>query len=312
MILKLKGSKPQHCVNNKIEFQELTKMSTANCVIFGLITLVCSILNVNSSETSTKSPSLELPFIGNFNVPNLFESLAKTSFEPIFKSVTGQNQDVDGKEQPAKSFFDMIVPKSSSATTSTTTTTTPLEDLTKTIVNLPASLPKPKLLDAPTKVLNTVIKSSIEVGAETMTGGSENLLKSVTDTAGKVVGQVTGLMINAKPEREQAYYEYGIGHEPGEYRAPKYFSKECNFRIACEVGRLVNPYSAPLHGVVSQNKMIQDLQNRYTRAMTYGMLNKSCERYFCFLVQLLGGPGQFASGVAELVNRMANPDMYEK
>lgn len=113
------------------------------------------------------------------------------------------------------------------------------------------------------------------------------------------------------PEDDWKYYEYAGPYEPYAYRRPKYFSKECQFRFACEVGKLMKPLTYPVTRKVETSRFVQDLQNRYTRAMTYGTLRGNCERYYCVLVALLGGPAGFASGVAEIVNRAVNSDMYD-
>lgn len=131
-------------------------------------------------------------------------------------------------------------------------------------------------------------------------------------TKGSFFGKMSGLDKEVRPESESVYYDHAPGLNPlDEYRKPKYFSHDCNFRVACEVGKLLRPVASPLSKIVSTNKVIQDLQNRYTRAATYGLLHNSCERYYCIMVELMGGPTKFAAGLVEMLNRLANPDLYE-
>lgn len=213
-----------------------------------------------------------------------------------------------------KEIFTTTTTTTSTTTTTTTTTPTPIEDLTKTIASIPSQImPSSKLLETPAKVFNSVLQSSLsmpKLGVDTVDTAAEGLLK-VTKHTGKVVGDLSGLKLKTDPEPDRVYYEYSSNDEHDGVKKPKYFSKQCNFRLACEVGKIVSPVSGPVKPALERNKFIQDLQNRYTRAFTYGMLRGDCSRYYCLIVQLFGGPTGFAKGVSELINRTVNPDLYE-
>lgn len=188
-----------------------------------------------------------------------------------------------------------------------TTTLSPLEQLTKTLTNpIAMALPGSKLLEGPTQAFNSVIAGPANpVNIATVS------LPKVFENTGKIVSSLSGTNLKPRPDDESAYYEIRPGDEPFEYRRPKYFSYDCQFRFACEFGRAMRPITAPFSKGLINNRVFQDMQNRYTRAMTYGSLYDDCERYYCLLIQFVGGPEKFARGVAELVNRVANPEMYD-
>ena len=110
---------------------------------------------------------------------------------------------------------------------------------------------------------------------------------------------------------EWSNFEFAGPFEPFAFRRRKYFSHECQFRIACEAGRLSRPMTHEVSKTVASSRFLQDLQNRYTRAFNYGSLHADCDRYYCVLVKMMGGPAGFASGVAEIINRIVNRDLYE-
>lgn len=230
-------------------------------------------------------------------------SFGLKGIEPFFKTVTDQLQpkDVDGKPLDAsiKNLMDTFLPALLPKTTTTTTTTTadPLNLLTD---KLTGPLQKSVLFGGQVKALNNAIK------------GASTLNRGLFDTTNRVVQTIAGggRQNGQKFSDDKSYYEYTPVYDVFQYREPKYFSRDCNFRVACEIGRILKPFAPPLKEVLESSKLAQDLQNRYTRAFSYGIIHEDCHRYFCLLVQFAGGPAGFASGVAELMNRIANPDMY--
>lgn len=248
--------------------------------------------SVSGTFNTTSEPSpqfLGFPFIGGI--------------EPIFKS----------PESVVKSFMTIITPKLDTATnaanpnnTSTTSSSNPLENplgifevFAKTLIPTSSNANNSEMLISPAKVLDKLVTNS-----------ASQLVKA-GQSAGELANKVSSQSTRVRPETEEYLYEYDSNEEPYMYRRPKYFSRDCQFRVACEVGKLLKPVGHPLGEQVKTNKLVQDLQNRYTRAISYGMLVGDCERYYCLVVQIFGGPKAFASGVAELFNRFANPEMYE-
>lgn len=161
-------------------------------------------------------------------------------------------------------------------TTSTTTTTQApaIVELAKTISHIPSGLSNPtqKIIDTPVMVLNNVIKSTMHVGDTVGTQSSE------TDNQAK--------------EDDSFYYE-------DLKSGSKYFSRECQFRFACEFGARTKVPQSLIK--LTDFKLIRDLQNKYTKAMTYGFKYGQCEKYFCFVLEMLNGPAKFASGFAEFI-----------
>lgn len=227
---------------------------------------------------------LELPFFG------------KEGTEIFFKMIFPPK---DKGNQKTPSFLDFLpkLPELFPTTTTTTTTTaTPIEELTGKIVKIsPLKLP-----EYSQQTLNKVIKDISNQDSPVIEAANQFAL---------MAGQF--LPPDAPPEDDSAFYEFSHHDEPFKYRRPRYFSKDCNFRLACEVGRQIRSVTAPVQQVILSNKHVQDLHNRYTRAMSYGMINNDCDRYYCVIAQFFGGPQNFAKGMAELANRVANPDLYE-
>lgn len=247
------------------------------------MTLV-QVASADGSKASSKAPSnvpeLPIPFLGGL--------------EPMIQMFNTQLQD-QGTKSPSilKPILNILTPSTPPpAKTTTTTTRSPIEDLTRTLVGgIPGALPQSGLLQGPATVLNSMI--------------------SLTNPLGKVLGGSSKSDPEGEASDDRIYYEYDYGEEASGRKRPHYFSHDCNFRVACEIGRTIRPMTTPFHKIVETNKLIQDLQNRFTRAATYGMLHNDCERYYCLFVKILGGPKQFASGVADMVNRLANPEMYQ-
>jgi len=251
---------------------------------------------------------------------SIFREIGQASLEPIVKKVAEELTKPLQTNDAMKALIKIVAPKLVTTTTAATTTTavivttdSPIDDLTKTIIRLPANLPKSGLLDGPAKVLNSMIATSINIGqagTDTVDDVADQAIK-VSEATGKAAVGLSESTLQEAPESDDAYYE-DIEDEPENHRKPKYFSRECSFRIACEIGKTVRPMTVPVYKLVERNKIIQNLQNRYTRALTYGVLHNECSRYYCFFVQLMGGQAQFASGIAELIKRVSNPGLYER
>lgn len=141
-------------------------------------------------------------------------------------------------------------------------------------------------------------------------GDTAATLMNVTQKSGKIIERLSGF--SPHPEAEGVYYN-GIIAPDEEWRRPNFFSKSCVFRVSCEVGRLLlKPYSLPpVNLVVERSKLVHDLQNRYTRAATYGLLYGDCSKYYCDMLEFVGGPLRASGAVVELTNRLINPDLYE-
>lgn len=218
---------------------------------------------------------------------------------------------LDPKTSPIKPFMELIMPKQ--GPTTTTTTFSPIEDLAQRIIKFPVDLPDhlgaDLLKNSPLSAGNDVLQAILPAGQALL---GQNPIKTMTQTTGKIMEQLSGLNLNKmSPENQAMYYEYRNNDEPYGFRSHKYFSRECHFRFACEVGKMLRPFGgSSIAETLEKNRFIQDLQSRYTRAITYGLVYNDCERYYCLLKQLFGGPLEFAGGMAELMNRIANPDMY--
>lgn len=214
-----------------------------------------------------------------------------------------------------------------------TTTPGPIESLGKNIDQFGTAFAGgAKLFEAPLRVLSGILSGTTNItraGADGIDQATDGVVKA-TETTSKVVSTLANPTNRRdrgrKPKKnhddhndehsedkdeDEEYYEYSGAMDPYSLRRPKYFSRECPFRFACEVGKIMKPLAHPFTKQVEKSRFFQDLQNRYTRAMTYGSLKGDCDRYYCVLVALFGGPQGFASGVAEIINRMVNPDTYE-
>lgn len=284
-----------HKLAKLICFKTLAKMSLV------ILLLVCSsllgaLVPGTQGQLIKPAPALGLPVAGG---------LGLKAFEPFIKSVSDQLKpkpisNPATEAQPLKSLMDAFIPKlipkvtTTTTTTSTTTTTArpnPLDALTGKLAS-----GKGGIFGVPMNPLDSVFK-----GADRVTGG-------LIESTSRLVHSLTGGTV--LPDERQ-YYEYTPIYDPMSFRESKYFSRDCSFRMACEVGRLLKPFGQPFKQTLETSKLVQDLQNRYTRATTFGIVHNDCSRYYCLLVQFVGGPAAFASGIAELLNRMANPEMYE-
>lgn len=288
-------------------------MSEVLSVFFASLGILVAMANGQTPDTVLPR-AFELPLIGSLGQSN--HSL------PLFMALAeGLSRN---KNQPFGKLFNDLVPKMPEllessvpkTTTSTTTTTTPspIQQLGMNIENLGHTLVGgTKVFEAPLKIFNGLLAGTAtlgKVGAATVDKTADKIAKA-TETTSKIATQMNRQEWDPRLEEESAYYEFTSADEPYTYRKPKYFSRECQFRIACEIGKTIKPLTYQITKVAETNRLIQDLQNRYTRAITYGTVHGNCERYFCLLVQIFGGPTGLASGVAEMVNRLVNPDMYE-
>lgn len=201
--------------------------------------------------------------------------------------------------------------------TKTTAAPDPIQQLSKNLAILGSSLGMSgSIMEAPMKIMNNLLSGTLNlslVSTNTIDNAATRIAKA-TEATGKAMiasSQMIRPTKQPKSEDDSMYYEFAAPEEPYFYRKSKYFSKECNFRVACEVGHFFKPLTYQFYKGAESNRLVQDLQNRYTRAITYGTLHDNCQRYYCVLVQLIGGPQAFAGGIAEMVNRAMNPDLYE-
>ena len=212
--------------------------------------------------------------------------------------------------------------KPPSTTVAPTTTLNPVAQFSKNVGNVGSSLVDgSKVLENPLKMINSLINSSAEIAranTKNLDNATQKLVKA-TETTSKMLSQLGGLT-NPKTNTESAsqdknddfkYYEFAGLLEPYAFRKSKYFSHECQFRFFCEIGKLSKELTLPLFQVVESNRFLQDLQNRYSRALTYGSVHGQCERYYCALLQVFDGPVGMAKGLTAIANRFANPDQYE-
>lgn len=157
--------------------------------------------------------------------------------------------------------------------------------------------------------LNDVVKGSLSIisSGDKRFGETAEELINATRVASKVIGSVS------RVDDMLAYYHRLPLEAPDDYIRPKYFSTDCAFRVACEIGSwFLRPNSPqPIKDLVKQNRLIHDLQNKYTRAVTYGFLFGDCSRYYCVFLEFSGGPIKFAGAVTEITNRLLNPDLYQ-
>lgn len=231
----------------------------------------------NAEETKSPTNARNLPFL---------------DMAPVIKSVAdgiSGSEDQDG----ASAIFDMLVPKSITPTATTiaapTTTLTPIRRLSKTLNNHSKTL-----LNAPASAMNQML----DIGQKTGEG---------LNAAAKITSSLTGSDdLSPGPDDDSWFFDQGPR------RDKKYFSKDCQFRIACELGKMMRPISDPLKAPIEKSKFVRDLQNKYTKAASYGILYNDCERFYCLFVSLLGGPTQFASAAAQIAGKVTNPELFEE
>lgn len=206
-----------------------------------------------------------------------------------------------------------------------------ISELTKTIVSLPQELNHPSLIKGPAKLVNSVLKTSIDtvkssskemntlgetINDSNLGSGLGKLIPGAIHAMGggvtlgdKALEAVSGRdskLSKLEDDPDASFYEDddADSNNPGLFDGGKrrYFSKECRFRVACEIGKTVmSPMPSQLLTQYSDNKFMKDFQNKYTKAMTFGLTRKACDRYYCVFVEMMGGPGPFAKGVMELV-----------
>lgn len=220
------------------------------------------------------------------------------SLEPWLKTfgdISKGVQDVTkgGGDNPIASLMNIIKP---------TTTEAPATKQYPFAQNLDAS----SIIQGPSKVVNA-LASTFNVSKVAEVPAMKELAKVGQQTE-KVFTKISGIHLSAPPESENVYYEYSPSDEWDGHRKPRYYSKECNFRLACEVGQMMKPMLGPVAHQFRTNKIVQDLQSRYSRAMAYGTLHDNCEKYYCVFLQLFGGPQKFVAASAEIVSRIAQPE----
>lgn len=193
----------------------------------------------------------------------------------------------------------------------------PFNELGKNIDNLGEKIiESTKLAETPIRMLNRMIAGATEVSAtgtktvSALTKTADGIAR-VAETSSKLVTPSEQPPAPSKEHDDPYNYEFLEPNEPFLHRKPKYFSRECHFRVACEAGKLLRPFTEKVTKEVETNRFLQDLSNRYTRAFNYGSIEGNCDRYYCAFLALMSGPAGMASGMAEIVNRVANPDMYE-
>lgn len=142
--------------------------------------------------------------------------------------------------------------------------------------------------------------------------GADNLVSSLQTNSNKLM--LGGM--SQEPERESVYYtnpsQIFSGDDTYQWQKPKYFSKHCKFRLSCEFGRFMKPMTPKsVSFMIERSKLIRDLQNRFTRSATYGLLYGDCARYYCLVMEFFGGPVRATGAFAELTTRILNPDLHE-
>lgn len=165
------------------------------------------------------------------------------------------------------------------------------------------------LIDGPARVLQTVFGTSVD-----LTKKSVRRVDNVADTIATAGGKIAKTLVGSEevPPSDVIYHSAAAPDDPFNHDKPTYFSRDCQFRVSCEMGRAFKPMFDGTRDLIMKNKLVHDLQNRYTRAFSYGLVYNDCEKYYCLFVALMGGPRQFTGAITELANRIANPDMYEK
>lgn len=224
-----------------------------------------------------------------------------------------------GEFNPAKlskSVISRLLPEQT--TTTTTTTHAPIRQLIKSISRLPENLMDgPQMINAPINVINGVMDAT-GVGDETALDKTAESIAKVTKTTTNLASKVVDLPANAvnvaqainpiksvQSDKDEGDWDlFGGGSEP-------YLSQECSFRIACELGKASRVMTLPLAKAAKKSKVVQDLQNRYTLAITYGAVNGHCRRFYCVMAQFLAGPKEAGKGVIDMTNRVVNPGLYE-
>lgn len=246
----------------------------------------------NLQDLFNPSSLIELPFLG------------KSSVEPLLKSLSdNQLEFLNPKNSLAAPLLQLVSPAATSKSTTSQETEASGKNLTPSPVDGSQATTASPIRDSTTsspveqdgprypfeELTDTFIQQPAQFGT--------NIIKKVATEVVKTTGHVAAAAINPLSIKDG--------------KKTKYFSVECQFRVACEVGKLMKPFAAELAKVLETSKVIQDLQNRYTRSFTYGMAHSSCDRYYCLFLQLFNGPESFAKGLTEMINRMANPELYE-
>lgn len=196
-----------------------------------------------------------------------------------------------------------------STTTTTTTTPAPVDKLMNSISKIPDRLINRTRLsiNTPIKMINGVMEASDKT--------TDSLMKSVSESTGGLVPSKVPdapMVSNAIDVASDMVPEIPILDEltQSEEEKKPYISQECAHRVACELGKAMKFMAHPIAKAASKNKMVQDLQNRYTMAMTYGAEHGDCDRYYCVVAQFLGGPKDISGGVVDMTNRVVNPELY--
>lgn len=289
-------------------------------------------LQTTSTKPEISSRQLDIPLIGMQNdEPSMSLQENVNMVKTIGQTLTAVAS--VGSQKPLGSLLDSIIPQASTEVAKKEDVSQPMgpiESLGKNIDKFGSDIVGGnKVLEAPMRVFNSLLSAATNISkgnTEKLSEATETVVKATEGTSKVVTSLVAPKRTKNRKRKskkqeqdeddeddidESEYYEYSETHEPYAHRRPKYFSRECPFRFACEVGKIMKPLAEKFTKEVEKNRFLQDLQNRYTRAMTYGSLRGDCNRYYCFIVALLGGPQGFASGVSEMVNRIVNPDTYE-
>lgn len=204
-----------------------------------------------------------------------------------------------------------LIPERTTTTTTTTTTQAPIRRLFKSISRIPE-----KLIDGPMHtpmhVINGVIDAT-RVSDKSLDRTAANLAK-VTKTTTNLASRVADLparAVNVADAINPLQGSSGDGDEEDDESRKPYLSQECSFRIACEIGKASRAMTLPLAKAAKKNKIVRDLQNKYTMAMAYGAVHNHCKRYYCVMTQFFGGPREAGKGAVDMTNRVINPHLYE-
>lgn len=256
--------------------------------------------NSKGSSETTQGRSFGEELMGALNV-------GPRSLEPWLKSVADITKNIPLASQAGESVGSLmnIIKPSTTTTPAPETIPTTQEPAQQGFGVFSTSFEPDQLLGAPAKMVGALTSFNLTQGLQT---GPLKDIASVGVHTSKVFTKLSGIGLTAPPESENAYYEYSPSDEWYGHRKPIYFSKECSFRVACEIGRLAKPVLSPVAQQLTTNKIVQDLQSRYSRAFYYGTLYDSCERYFCVFLQLFGGPQKFVAATAEIVKQIASPE----
>lgn len=258
-------------------------------------------------------------------------SAARQLLLPFLSNLRGSDQAEQGKHDEGKSDesllgslgLDNLDPTKIgetigliTTTTTTTTTPAPVDKLMNSISKIPDRLINRTRLtiNTPIKMINGVMEAS-NLGDSAFDKTTDHLMKSVSESTG-------GLLPSKVPEAPMVSNAIDVASEivpdipildeltQSEDDKKPYLSQECAHRIACELGKAMKFMAHPIAKAANNNKIIQDLQNRYTMAVTYGAEHGDCERYYCVVAQFLGGPKEFSGGVVDMTNRVMNPELY--